>query len=206
MINGPRLNRRLGSRLFFAAALSLFSATAFGCSRNHNNGNRDQPRITSDVSLQDVTFHSSALNRDVQYRVFLPKTFPSPQPSCDLSLAWRWFSRLVELFRCCKVRQASVLLVMPEGNSSYYTNSATVPSDRFEDYIVKDLRADVETRVSAAATRNKCNCGRFNGWIWRAKDCTQVPESLRFCRRIEPSRRRTNSSLLCKANRAVEVS
>ena len=158
MIKGPRLNQRLRHRLFFAAALSLFIAAAFLCSRNHNNGSRDRPRITSDVSLQDVTFHSSALNRDVQYRVVLPKTFPSPQNLPVIYLlhggggGFRDWSNYSDV---AKYAKQGVLLVMPEGNSSYYTNSATVPSDRFEDYIVKDLRADVETRFSAAATRNK---------------------------------------------------
>ena len=39
-----------------------------------------------------------------------------------------------------------VVLVMPEGESSYYVNAADRPRDRFEDYIVKDLIADVEQK------------------------------------------------------------
>jgi S-formylglutathione hydrolase FrmB len=42
---------------------------------------------------------------------------------------------------------------MPEGNSSYYTNSADRPQDRYEDYIVHDLIADVEQRLPAASGR-----------------------------------------------------
>ncbi len=33
---------------------------------------------------------------------------------------------------------------MPEGNSSYYTNAVAPPRDHYEDYIVRDLIADVE--------------------------------------------------------------
>jgi S-formylglutathione hydrolase FrmB len=42
------------------------------------------------------------------------------------------------------------ILVMPEGNSSYYVNAAERPQDRYEDYITKDLIADVERRFPAA--------------------------------------------------------
>jgi putative tributyrin esterase len=42
---------------------------------------------------------------------------------------------------------------MPEGESSYYTNSVDRPKDRFEDYIVKDLVADAEFRFPIDASR-----------------------------------------------------
>jgi predicted peptidase len=32
----------------------------------------DRPRLSPNVALRDVTFHSAALNRDMQYRVVLP--------------------------------------------------------------------------------------------------------------------------------------
>ena len=44
--------------------------------------------------------------------------------------------------------ERGLILVMPEGNSSYYTNSADRPQDRYEDYIVHDLIADVEQPIS----------------------------------------------------------
>lgn len=37
----------------------------------------DHPRVTANVRMQDVTFHSSALGRDMPYRVFLPATIPA---------------------------------------------------------------------------------------------------------------------------------
>src|SRR5689334_24005461 len=32
----------------------------------------DHPRLTPNVRMQDVTFHSSSLGRDIKYRVILP--------------------------------------------------------------------------------------------------------------------------------------
>jgi S-formylglutathione hydrolase FrmB len=45
------------------------------------------------------------------------------------------------------------ILVMPEGNSSSYANSAERPQDRYEDCITKDLISDVEGRLPAAVGR-----------------------------------------------------
>jgi S-formylglutathione hydrolase FrmB len=45
------------------------------------------------------------------------------------------------------------ILVMPEGNSSYYTNAVDPPQDRYEDYIASDLISDVESKFPAAADR-----------------------------------------------------
>ena len=39
----------------------------------------DRPRLTPGVSLQDVTFRSAALNRDMQYRVISPLAMESGQ-------------------------------------------------------------------------------------------------------------------------------
>ena len=46
-----------------------------------------------------------------------------------------------------------LILVMPEGESSYFANGADRPRDRFEDYITQDLIADVERKFPAATRR-----------------------------------------------------
>jgi hypothetical protein len=38
------------------------------CSQR-NDAPVDHPRLTAEVSMRDVTFHSAALNRDMPYRV-----------------------------------------------------------------------------------------------------------------------------------------
>jgi len=47
-----------------------------------------------------------------------------------------------------------MILVMPEGDDSYYVNSATQPRDRFEDYIVNDLIGDVESKFPVLSSRS----------------------------------------------------
>ena len=42
---------------------------------------------------------------------------------------------------------------MPEGNNSWYTDSATVPTDKYESYIVQELIPEVEKRFRASSAR-----------------------------------------------------
>ena len=46
-----------------------------------------------------------------------------------------------------------MIVVMPEGNDAWYTDSATVPSDKYESYILKELIPDVQRRYRTIETR-----------------------------------------------------
>src|SRR5260221_11191530 len=51
--------------------------------------------------------------------------------------------------------ESGLILVMPEGGSSYYTNAVDRPQDRYEEYIVKDLISDIESKFPVASERGK---------------------------------------------------
>ena len=53
-----------------------------------------------------------------------------------------------------RLAESGFILVMPEGGSSYYTNAVDPPQDRYADYIVHDLIADVESKFPASAGRS----------------------------------------------------
>ena len=145
-----------------AAAHWCFVATLFcaaaviGCSKKKEQAPRDQPRLTANVVMQDVTFHSAALNRDMQYRAVLPKNIGPGKKLPVVYLlhgggsSFRTWSNDSDVARFA---ESGLILIMPEGNSSYYTNSASQPQERYEDYIVSDLISDVESRFPVAATR-----------------------------------------------------
>jgi S-formylglutathione hydrolase FrmB len=108
--------------------------------------------------MQDVTFHSAALNRDMQYRVILPNTIAAQQKLPAVYLLhgnggnyqdWSNYSDVA------KFAESGLILIMPEGGSSYYTNAVDRPQDRYEDYIVKDLISDVESKFPVASERGK---------------------------------------------------
>lgn len=98
--------------------------------------------------MVDVTFHSAALKRDMQYRLVMPRgTTPGEKWKTVYLLhggggGFRDWSNYSDV---AKYAERGLILVMPEGNSSYFTNATDQPQDRYEDYIVKDLLSDGKT-------------------------------------------------------------
>jgi putative tributyrin esterase len=139
---------------FYLAVLLL--CFAFSSCGKKTQPTPDHPRLTSKVTLQGVTFHSSALDRDMQYRVILPASFDHSRKLSVVYLLHGNYGNFRDWSNYSDVAQFAergLILVMPEGDESYYVNSATNPKDRYEDYIVNDLIHDVESRFPAASDR-----------------------------------------------------
>ncbi len=153
-----------------------------GCNKK-NEVNPDHPRLTPQVRMQDVTFHSAALDRDMQYRVILPSAVALGKLPVVYLLHggggnYRDWSNYSDV---AKFAESGLVLVMPEGGSSYYTNAADRPQDRYEDYIVKDLIADVESRFPVASSReNRAIIGVSMGGFGAVKLALVHPELFVF--------------------------
>ncbi len=50
-------------------------------------------------------------------------------------------------------QQYRMIVVMPEGNDGWYTDNASVPNDKYESYILKELIPDVERRYRTIQAR-----------------------------------------------------
>jgi putative tributyrin esterase len=101
--------------------------------------------------LRDDTVQSVALGRAMPYRVLVPE---------DYGLSLRRYPVLVLLhgltgdYRDWSTRSnvaeysrgLPLIIVMPDGENSWYTNSAGEASAKFEDYILNDLIQDVEKK------------------------------------------------------------
>ncbi len=106
------------------------------------------------MALHDITFYSEALHRQMRYRVFLPEAAGEQKLPVVYLLhggdgTFRNWSNYTDVAQFA----SGALLVMPQGDYSYYVNAALRPQDRYEDYIVNDLPADVERRFPARADR-----------------------------------------------------
>jgi len=117
----------------------------------------DHPRLTANVTLRDVTFQSAALRRPMQYRVILPATLVA---SLKLPAVYLLHGGGGGTFRdwtsysdVARYAEHGVILVLPEGDESYYTNAAGRPQDRYEDYVVQDLIPEVESKFPVAPGR-----------------------------------------------------
>jgi S-formylglutathione hydrolase len=121
----------------------------------------DHPRLASGVALQDVTFYSAALKRQMPYRVFLPTKIDPGQKLPVVYLLyggngnfrnWSNYSDVAQ--HAAPDRTGGLILVMPEGGAlSYYQNAALKPDDKYQDFLVGDLIRDVETRFPVAKGR-----------------------------------------------------
>jgi S-formylglutathione hydrolase len=81
-----------------------------------------------------------------------------------------------------------LILVMPEGGSSYYMNATLKPADRYEDYLVNDLITDVESRFPAAKGReNRAIVGVSMGGFAAVKLALARPDLFVFAGAISPA-------------------
>ena len=117
----------------------------------------DHPRLTPNVIMHDVTFQSAALGREMTYRVIVPATIAASQKLPAVYLLhggggnFRDWSNYSDVARFA---ERGLILVMPEGNNSSYTNAVDRPNDRYEDYIAKDLISDVESKFPVSPDRS----------------------------------------------------
>jgi putative tributyrin esterase len=141
--------------------------------------------------MVDVTFHSPALRRDMPYRVLLPiaitanKKLPAVYLLHGGGGGYRDWSNYSDVARFA---EKGLILVMPEGNSSYYVNAVDRPADRFEDYITKDLIADVEAKFPAASGRaNRAIAGISMGGFGAVVLSLKHPELFAFAGALSPA-------------------
>ena len=131
-----------------------------------------------------MTFHSAALNRDMQYRVVLPAEIHGSQKLSAVYLLhgkgenFRSWSNYSDVARFA---EQGLILVMPEANISYYTNAVDRPEDRYEDYIVNDLIHNVESRFPVIADRShRAICGISMGGYGSIKIALKHPDLYAF--------------------------
>ncbi len=135
--------------------LSFASLLVSACHRAPQN-KPDHPQVASGIRMQDVWFYSVALGREMPYRAFLPANLPAGRKLPVVYLlhgADNDFRSWSNDSNVSTHAATELILVMPEGDFSYYMNAVQSPKDRYEDYITKDLIADVENRFPAARDR-----------------------------------------------------
>lgn len=116
----------------------------------------DQPRNFPGVLTRDVTFYSSALGRKMTYRVYLPSEIragaklPAAYLLHGCGGSYRDWSNDSDVGAYAA---HGLILVMVDGDCSYYMNAVFAASDRYEDYFVHDVLADTETRFPVESDR-----------------------------------------------------
>lgn len=146
------MKRALGYWLFVAVLCLL----AGGC-RQRGPVLVDDPRSFAGVRMQDVTFRSPALGRDMTYRVYLPAELAPGRKLPAVYLLHGGGGGYKDWSNYSDVGQYAArgyVLIMPEGGSSYWVNAAGDSKERFGDYLTSDLLSDVERRFPVSADRS----------------------------------------------------
>jgi S-formylglutathione hydrolase FrmB len=108
-------------------------------------------------TVEQRSFFSAALQRQMPYEIVLPAGYASGQqryPVLYLLHGWQgdqtnWvaLTHLVEL-----ASRYALIIVTPQALNSWYVNSATNPADRYADYIGDDLIAEIDGHYRTIAS------------------------------------------------------
>jgi S-formylglutathione hydrolase FrmB len=167
-----------------------FSGLFSGCHRGEPL-RLDHPRLIADVAMSDITFRSTALDREMTYRVFLPAKIDAGQKLPVVYLlhgnggGYRDWSNNSDVARYAA---KGLILVMSEGHGSYFMNAVERPRDKYEDYLIRDLVADVESRFPARAGRgSRALVGVSMGGFAAIELGLRHPEMFAFAGAISPA-------------------
>ncbi|HYJ46510.1 MAG TPA: alpha/beta hydrolase family protein, partial [Pyrinomonadaceae bacterium] len=144
-------------------------------------------------SVETVQFKSRLVGATLPYSVVLPTTYKLPghdvlrYPVLYLlhGLAGHydnWLSK-TKLKEYAALYQ--MIIVTPEGNDGWYTDSATVPADKYESYIVQELIPEVESRYRAIKGRQgRAVAGLSMGGYGALKFAVKYPDKFIFAASI----------------------
>lgn len=138
---------------------------------------------SKDKGYQELKLDSKLMNREMPYRVILPKDYQIKKtekyPVIYLLHGltghfndWTDKTQIVEY-----ASDYNYIIVMPEGNDGWYSDSATVENDRYESYIIQELIPDIEKKFPAAQNReNRAVAGLSMGGYGSLKFGLKYPD------------------------------
>jgi len=144
---------------FTRASLLIVLLVSAGCAQTTKVDSRPSPASIAPAKqtsarVQTVQFASKLVGKTLPYNVVLPVDYDKPEvrntryPVLYLLHGlfghydnWTTNTKLAEY-----ASQHQMIIVTPEGNDGWYTDSGTVPSDKYESYLVQELIPDVEKR------------------------------------------------------------
>lgn len=135
------------------------------------------------AAVRDGSFHSERLGRDMRYRVILPAGYENSSEHYPTLFLLHGLYGDFENWstRTDLVRYAGslrLIIAMPDAGDSWYTNSATVPEDKFEDYIIKDFIGEIDSHFRTIRERYaRAIAGLSMGGYGAVKFALKYPQS-----------------------------
>ena len=149
----PNVNNGV-TRLLILIACLLHAGQSFGQATTTEPAKAVRAEVTS------LKFNSPLMGREMPYRLILPpdyKAKPEQRYATVYLLHglggnyqnWNALTRLAEY-----ALKHSFIIVIAEGGNGWYTDSLTVPNDKYESYIVKDLIPEIDKTYRTIPDRN----------------------------------------------------
>ncbi len=139
--------------------------------------------------VQTIQFESKLVGKTLPYNVLLPIDYNLPAAKTKRypvvyllhGLTGHYTDWLGRTSLIDYTASYDFIIVMPEGNNSWYTDSATVPTDKYESYIVQELIPDVEKHFRAGSEREgRAIAGLSMGGYGALKFGVKYPEKFVF--------------------------
>jgi putative tributyrin esterase len=109
--------------------------------------------------VETIQFRSPTVNAVLPYSVVLPSDYDaSPNTRYPVlyllhGLTGHYHDWLSRTNLADYAAQYRLIVVTPEGNDSWYIDSATIPTDKYETYVLKELIPDVQRRYRVIEAR-----------------------------------------------------
>jgi len=120
---------------------------------------RVRSKFSPPSSVETIQFQSALIGKTLPYNVALPPDYLSSRvtryPVLYLLHGWEghysdWVTRTNVADYAAHYR---MIVVMPEGNDSWYVDGAAGMNDKYESYILKELMPDVDKRYRTIQSR-----------------------------------------------------
>ena len=133
---------------FFNHFLWLIVAFSFSFSAY---AQQTQTKVALPPTVQSYKLNSNLMRREMPYRVVLPTNYKNSNEKTFYPVVyllhgltghfdnWTDKTKLVE-----HAAKYNFIIVTPEGNNGWYTDSASVPNDKYESYIVQELIPEID--------------------------------------------------------------
>lgn len=111
------------------------------------------------ASVETVQFRSALVGKTLPYNVVLPKDYQVSRvtryPTLYLlhGLGGHYSDWLTRTNMANYAAKYRMIVVTPEGNDGWYTDSATVANDKYESYFIRELMPDVQKRYRTIESR-----------------------------------------------------
>jgi S-formylglutathione hydrolase FrmB len=146
---------KISARILLLLALALFvSLPAYG-----QGGIAQAKTAAAAVTVQDLKLGSKLMAREMPYRVILPVDYEKAAATRYAVVYllhgltghfdnWADRTSLKEY-----AAGYGYIIVMPEGNNGWYSDSVAAPNDKYESYIIQELIPEIDKKYRTLADR-----------------------------------------------------